>query len=98
MRIIFEVRDKNGKLIRLTTKQHLHIMKKHPYMHKYLEEVKETLQKPDKITSFSLNPDIYYFYKGYKHLEKSNKFVLVIAKYLNGEGYIISTYLEKNIR
>jgi len=98
MKIIFETIDKNGKKIKLTTKQHSHIMKKHPYMHKYLEEIKETLQKPDKITSFSLNPDVHYFYKGYKHLEKSNKFVLVIAKYLNGEGYIISTYLEKNIR
>ena len=98
MNIIFEVIDKNEKLIRLTNKQHSHIMDEHPYMHKYIEEIKETLQKPDKITSFSLNPDVHYFYKGYKHLEKSNKFVLVIAKYLNGEGYIISTYLEKNIR
>lgn len=77
---IFEIRDKNGKLIRLTNKQHSHMMDEHAYMNKYIEEIKETLQKPDKISSYSFNPNVKYFYKGYKHLDKPNKFVLVIAK------------------
>lgn len=98
MNIIFEVKDKNGKLIRLTDKQHSHMMEGHPYMHKYLEEIKETLQKPDKITSYSFDKNVHYFYKGYKHLDKPNKFILVIAKYLNGEGYVISSYLETKIK
>lgn len=76
---VFEVIDKNGKLIRLTSKQHSYIMDEHPYMDKYLEEIKETLQKPDKITSYSLDENIRYFYKNYKHLNKPNKFVLVIG-------------------
>ena len=98
MNIIFETIDKNGKLIRLTNKQHSHIMDEHPYMHKYMEEIKETLQKPDKINSYSFDENVKYFYKGYKHLDKPNKYVLVIAKYLNGEGYIISAYLETKIK
>jgi len=98
MNIIFEVIDGNGKLIRLTNKQHSHMMDEHPYMHKYLEEIKETLQKPDKITSYSFNEKVKYFYKGYKHLNEPNKFLLVIVKYLNGEGYIISSYLKTYIR
>ncbi len=48
MNIIFEVIDKNGKLIRLTNKQHSHIMDEHSYMHKYTEEIKETLQNQIK--------------------------------------------------
>ena len=95
---IFEVVDKNGKLIRLTNKQHSHMMDEHPYMHKYIEEIKETLQKPDKITSYSFDENVKYFYKNYKHLDKPNKFVLVIVKYLNGEGYIISSYLESKVK
>ncbi len=74
------------------------MMDEHPYMHKYLEEIKETLQKPDKITSYSFNEKVKYFYKGYKHLNEPNKFLLVIVKYLNGEGYIISSYLKTYIR
>ena len=96
--MLFEIFDKNGKLIRLTNKQHSHMMDEHPYMHKYIEELKEKLQEPDKITSYSFDENIKYFYKGYKHLDKPNKFVLVIAKYLNGEGYIISSYLETKIK
>ena len=98
MNVIFEIVDKNGKKIRLTDKQHSHMMDEHPYMHKYMEEIKETLQKPDKITSYSFDENLRYFYKGYKHLEKPNKYVLVVAKYLNGEGYIISAYLETKIK
>ncbi len=98
MNIIFEIIDKNAKLIRLTHKQYSHILDEHPYMHKYIEEIKETLQKPDKITYYSLDEDVRYFYKSYKHLDKPNKYVLVIVKYLNGEGYIISSYLETNIK
>jgi hypothetical protein len=98
MNIIFETEDKNGKLIRLTNKQHSHIMDEHPYMHKYIEEIKETLKKPDKISSYSFDEDVHYFYKGYKNLEKPNKFILVIVKYLNGEGYVISSYLTQKIK
>ncbi len=74
------------------------MMDEHPYMHKYMEEIKETLQKPDRINSYSFDKNIQYFYKGYKHIDKPNKFVLVIVKYLNGEGYIISAYLETKIK
>ena len=98
MDFIFEVRDKTGRKIRLTPKQHTHMLKDHPYMHKYIEEMKETLQKPDKMTSYSFDKYVRYYYKGYKHIEKPNKFILVIVKYLNGDGYVISSYLEKNIK
>jgi hypothetical protein len=98
MKILFEIKNKNGKIIRLTNKQYSHMMEDHAYMHKYLEEIKETLQKPDKITSYSFDENVHYFYKGYKHLDKPNKFVLVIVKYLNGEGFVISSYLETKIK
>lgn len=98
MNVLFEVIDKNGKHIRLTNKQYSHIMDEHPYMHKYLEEIKETLKKPDKITFYSFDVNVRYFYKSYKHLDKPNKYIFVIVKYLNGEGYIVSAYLEDKIK
>ena len=98
MNIIFEIIDKNKKLIRLTDKQHSHMMDEHPYMSRYMEEIKDTLKKPDKITSYSFDEGIRYFYKGYKHLDKANKYLVIIVKYLNGEGFIISSYLETKIK
>jgi|SRR3989344_356733 len=95
---IFDVIDKNGRNIRHTNKQYSHMMEEHPYMYKYLEEIKEALQKPDKITSYSFDEDVRYFYKYYKHLEKPNNYLLVVVKYLNGDGYVISSYLENKIK
>lgn len=75
---IFEVIDKTGRKIRMPQKQWPHIMKKHPYMVKYLEEMQETLQKPDKLIALPRNKAHYY--KNYKHLPSPNTFLLVIVK------------------
>ena len=47
MNDIFEVIDKTGRKIRLTQKQWKHVMRRHPYMEKYIEEIKETIKTPD---------------------------------------------------
>ncbi len=94
--VIFEIVDKTGRKIRLTKKQWKHIMRRHSYMEKYLEEIKQTIKIPDRVIEKFYNKG--YYYKGYKYLESLNKFILVIVRYLNGEGFIISTYLEEIIK
>ncbi len=98
MDIIFEVIDYTGRKIRLTKKQWSHIMKRHPYMIKYIEEIKETLKKPQKITSYSLDSHIRYYYRNYQNLVSPNRYILIIVKYLNNHGFVISTYRVSNIR
>ena len=93
---VFEVVDKYGRKIRLTKKQWRHLTKKHPYMEKYLDEIKETLQFPDKVINRIFNKG--YYYKSYKYLKQPNRFVFVIVKYLNGEGFIITSYLTAKIK
>lgn len=94
---VFEITDKTGRKIRLTNERWKHIAKWHPYMVKYLEEIKETIQKPDKIVSF-LSTKKAYYYKSYKYLPSPNRYVLTIIKYLNGEGFVITSYLEDKIK
>ena len=55
---IFEIVDKTGRQIRLPQKQYSHILKKHPQISSYLEEIKETLRNPLKITDYSLDENI----------------------------------------
>ncbi|MFH1365334.1 MAG: hypothetical protein ABIH28_02005 [archaeon] len=95
MENVFEVTDKTGRKIRLTKKQWYHMTKKHPYMEKYFEEIKETLTAPDKLINYS---DKGYYYKNYKNLKAPNRFILVIVRYLNNEGFIITSYLEAKIK
>ncbi len=93
--VIFEVVDKSGRKIRLTLTQWEHMMRRHSYMEKYLEEIKETLITPDKLIRFY---NKVYYYKYYKHLKAPNRFVLVVVKYLNGDGFVITSYLEEKIK
>jgi hypothetical protein len=93
MNNIFDINDREGKEIRLTDKQWKHILRRHSYMEKYLEEIKETLKDPDKLIKQPFEKG--YYYKSYKYLKKPNKFILVIVKYLNGEGFVITSYLKK---
>ncbi len=98
MKIIFEITDKSGRKIRLTSKQWAHINNKHPSVANYFKEIKEILQKPDVITDSDIDENVHFYYKYYKYLEPPHKYILVIVKYLNGEGFIISAFFEKSIK
>ena len=74
---VFEIIDKTGREIKLTKKQWPHTMRRHSYMEKYLEEIKETLRIPDKIVE-APNKKAHY-YKNYKNLKPSNHFILVVC-------------------
>ena len=94
---LFQIIDKTGRKIYLPSKTWSHITRKHPYIADYLEEIKETIQKPDKITDLSLDEDVRYYYKYYK-TKNPPKYLLTIVKYLNGAGFIISAYFTSHIK
>src|SRR3989344_6347204 len=98
MNIIFEVKDKTGRKLRMTDYNWHHIVKRHPEISSHKEKVIETLEKPDKINDSLEDEEIKYYYKYYKNLLSPYKFMRVIAKYLNGEGFIISSHFVKAIR
>ena len=94
---VFEIIDKTGRKIHLSKERWKHIRKKHPEIEEY-ELIKETIEKPDKITGYHPDKTIYYFYKYYKHRHSFEKYLLVIVKYLNKHGYILSAYFEDKIK
>jgi len=98
MENIFEIEDKVRRKIHLSKERWSHINQDHPEMADYIEEIKEALQKPDKITTFSFDEDIKYYYKYVKSRVSSAKYLLAIVKYLNGEGYIITSYFVRHIK
>jgi len=60
----------------------------------YLEEIKETLSNPDKIICSVYEDNKVLYYKYYK---SRRKFLRVIVNYLNGNGYVITSYFVENI-
>ncbi len=95
---IFEIEDKLRRKVHLSKERWRHINQDHPEIANYIEEIKETLQKPDKITTFSFDEDIRYYYKYFKRKASSAKYLLAVVKYLNGEGYIITSYFARYIK
>ncbi|MBS3080844.1 hypothetical protein J4221_05205 [Candidatus Pacearchaeota archaeon] len=97
MDYVFEVIDKTGRKIRLTKKQWSHITMKHPQVAINKEHIIETLKKPLKII-LPYDGDKYYYYNYYKQKEGPKKYLKVIVKYLNGDGFIITALFEKTIK
>lgn len=93
---IFEITDKTGRKIRLTKKQWKHIQK-HPHMHESLERMKDTIVNPTTIRYDEFNEKVNYFYKEYKEMEPREKHLFISVKYLNGDGFIITSFYTNKI-
>ena len=60
----------------------------------YMEEIKQTLVNPDKTIN-----SIYDDYKSnyYKYYKNKKRYLRIIIKYLNGDGFVISAYFVKHV-
>ncbi|MBS3071581.1 hypothetical protein J4408_01185 [Candidatus Pacearchaeota archaeon] len=95
MNNIFEIIDKTGRKIRLTKTQFKHIIC-HKGMENEIEKIKETLRTPLRIDSHK-EGELYDYYGYYKDRKKKAKFLQVVVKYLNGEGFVITAYFVEHI-
>ncbi|MDO8508701.1 MAG: hypothetical protein Q7S27_03380 [Nanoarchaeota archaeon] len=98
MNIIFEVIDKTGRKLRMTNWNWEHIIRRHPEISSEKEKIIETLENPDKIIGSLKDDKVRFYYKYYKHRPSKNKFMMVLGRYLNGEGFIISAHFLSRIR
>ena len=65
------------------------------HMHDQLENIKETLKNPTKITDFEYGSNVKFYYRYYKNRKK---YLFISVKYLNGEGYIITSFYTDKIK
>ena len=93
--MICEVVDKTSRKIRLTKVQWKHIAEEHPDVID-LEEIKETLINPLQITVSKYDPEQVCYY--YHYNKEKRKYLFLAVKYLNGEGFIITSYYMRNIK
>ncbi len=67
---------------------------KHPVMAGHEDEVKNALQNPEQIRQSKTEPSVYLFYA--KHGKE--RWVCVVSKRLNGEGFLITAYPTDTIK
>ena len=83
--------DKTGRNIYLTNERWAHIQK-HPEMANHVFRIMETLVTPEQIIEYS--PAVNYYSRFYKDMQLH---LLVIVKYLNGKGFIITSFYTDRI-
>jgi hypothetical protein len=97
MNFIFKIKDKSGKDIHLSAERWKHI-KNHPHMDENkLEDIKATIQNPMAIRYNEDDEEVRCFYREYKNMLPSEKYLLVSVKYLNGNGFVITSFFTNKI-
>ena len=94
MSILIKIKDKTGRTIHLTRERWSHIQK-HPEMSHQLEQISETLIQPDTIKKVEYDKDVRFYYRYFKFMRK---YLLVSVKYLNGKGFIITSFYTDKIK
>lgn len=70
------------------------IILKHPDIARLENEVKTALRRPDEIRRSSRDPNILLFYL----ILKEKRWVAVVARKLNGDGFLITAYQTDAIK
>ena len=96
MEFVFEVTDKTGRKIHLSKERLKHIQR-HPHMQDSIENLKLTLTNPTATRYDEIDKKIVYFYKEFKEMNSSKRYLLVSVKYLNEEGFIITSFFTNKI-
>ena len=57
------------------------------------ELVKQTLTSPEHVRRSRKDPNVYLYYRG-----NESRFCCVVAKHLNSDGFVVTTYLTDGIK
>ncbi|MBI2147460.1 hypothetical protein HYU19_03200 [Candidatus Woesearchaeota archaeon] len=93
---VFNVPDKSGRTIHLSKERWVHINREHPEVTPYFEEIKECLRSPTKIVSYSFDEKVCQYHKYLKNRDSDAKYLLLIVKYLNNHGFVITAYFVRH--
>ena len=95
MNLIFKIKDKSGRLVHLSKERWIHIIQEHPELTNKIESIKETILNPTTIKTYSYEINIKHFYSWNKI---SKKYLIVIVKYLNGNGFVITSFYTRKLK
>lgn len=94
---IFEVVSKVEKKIKLTEVQWSHIRYKHKELDTQLQNMITTLKEPDFVY-YSPGEKNYHYYRRFGRTPVTEKYLLLVVKHLNEEGFVITAFFVSKIR
>ena len=97
MPIVFKIVAYNGKMIRLTEVLWLHIVFFYPEIEGEQEKMKEVLENPEIVVK-GATEDTKICYKFYPSTPVASKYLAVVVKVLDREGFIVTSYFTERVR
>lgn len=93
-KVHIEVTSSLGQRITTTVDYWNKIIKtKHPTMEGRERLVEQALKNPEQVRRSRKDPKVYLYYKGHE-----SRYCCVVAKHLNGEGFIVTAYITDRIK
>jgi hypothetical protein len=86
-----------GKVISLDEERWRHILE-HPEMKNQLDRIKETAANPDEIRASVHDSSVLLFYKLYEKTPVTEKYLIVVIKSLNREGFIVTAFFTDKVK
>ena len=97
MSTIFKVTAYDGRTIRLSEAQWHHITFFHPEIQDQQKKITQVIQNP-KVVLEGATKDTRICYRFYPSTPVTSKYLAVIIKLLNREGFIITSYFTQRMR
>ena len=94
---VFEVMSRLGTKIHLSNIQWSHIEARHKELRGQLDKMKLTLTEPDAVYR-SVGEETHHYYKKFSSTPVSEKYMLLVTKHREGEGFIITAFFVAKIR
>jgi hypothetical protein len=91
---LFEVMTPLSFSVRTSLDYWQRILIKHPDLVDRLEDIKAALQNPTEIRCSQRDPNVFLFYS----LVRVNRWVVAVARQLNGDGFLITAYRTDAIK
>lgn len=95
MRHFTDVRD---RVIRLTDERQEHLETDHPEMNEEMDRVGEVLRAPERIVESRTDPSVELYYRFYEQTPVTKKYLCVVVKNSEADGFIITAYYTDTIK
>jgi len=97
MSTVFEVMAYDRRRIRFTQVQWLHTVFFHPEVEGEPAKIRKTLRNPEIVVE-GATKDTKICYGFFKRTPVTSKYLAVVVKILNQEGFIITAYFTERVR
>lgn len=95
---LFEIQDRSGRIIYMTLERWHHIIGRHPNLVGCFEEIQAAIAYPTAFRRSEDEPDVRFYYRYHKDPISDKEYLSVAVKYLNGEGFVITSYFTSKLR